>query len=146
MKIIITENRLEKVLKQSGVEKTVKIFGGWKNFRNVFNINSFEDYLHHFDDLEEVQYDIFKFRIFRYKSGENIIVYNTRENRVSINDNEIWSVLSDDLLGLKPVIDYHLINYSKGMIQTWLKEVYSIDVDSSRIHPMYPWDTITHLV
>jgi hypothetical protein len=141
MKIIITENRLEKVLKQSGVEKTVKILGGWENFRKVYNINSYEDYLHLFDDLEEVQStDLFKFRLYRYKSGTNIIAYNTTENRVGISDNEIYSVLDDDLLGLSPVV-----NYSKQIIQTWLKEVYNIDVEINRIHPMYPWDGISRL-
>jgi len=141
MKIVITENRLEKVLKQSGVEKTVKILGGWKNFRKVFKIESPMDFLHLFDDLEEVQStDIFKFRLYRYKSGTNIIAYNTTENRVGISDNEIYSVLDDDLLGLSPVV-----NYSKRIIQTWLKEVYNIDVEINRIHPMYPWDGISRL-
>jgi hypothetical protein len=141
MKIIITENRLEKVLRQSGVDKTVKILGGWENFRKVYNINSYEDYLHLFDDLEEVQStDLFKFRLYRYKSGTNIIAYNTTENRVGISDNEIYSVLDDDLLGLSPVV-----NYSKQIIQTWLKEVYNIDVEINRIHPMYPWDGISRL-
>jgi hypothetical protein len=141
MKIIIKENRLEKVLKQSGVDKTVKILGGRENFRKVYNINSYEDYLHLFDDLEEVQStDLFKFRLYRYKSGTNIIAYNTTENRVGISDNEIYSVLDDDLLGLSPVV-----NYSKQIIQTWLKEVYNIDVEINRIHPMYPWDGISRL-
>jgi hypothetical protein len=141
MKIIITENKLEKVLKKSGVGKTVKILGGWENFRKVFNINSYEEYLHYFDDLEEVQStDIFKFRLYRYKSGTNIIAYNTTENRVGISDDEIYSVLDDDLLGLSPVV-----NYSKQKIQTWLKEVYNIDVEINRIHPMYPWDGIIRL-
>jgi hypothetical protein len=141
MKIVITENKLEKVLKQSGVDKTVKILGGRENFRKVYNINSYEDYLHLFDDLEEVQStDLFKFRLYRYKSGTNIIAYNTTENRVGISDNEIYSVLDDDLLGLSPVV-----NYSKQIIQTWLKEVYNIDVEINRIHPMYTWDGISRL-
>ena len=141
MKIVITENRLEKVLKQSGVEKTVKIFGGWKNFRKVFKIESPMDFLHLFDDLEEVQStDLFKFRLYRYKSGTNIIAYNTTENRVGISDNDIYSVLDEDLLGLSPVV-----NYSKQIIQKWLKEVYNIDVEINRIHPMYPWDGISRL-
>ena len=44
MKIIITENKLEKVLKQSGTKKTIELLGGWDNFCKVFNI--FAYYIH----------------------------------------------------------------------------------------------------
>jgi len=144
MKIIITENKVEKfkkLINELGVDQTIKLMGGPHIFRKVLNINSYEDYLHLFDDLDEVEStDLFKFRLFRYKPGTNIIAYNTTENRVGISDNEIYSVLDDDLLGLSPVV-----NYSKQIIQTWLKEVYNIDVEINRIHPMYPWDGISRL-
>ena len=144
MKIIITENKIDKIkslIDKIGLDQTIKLMGGPHIFRKVLNINSYEDYLHLFDDLEEVQAtDLFKFRLYRYKPGTNIIAYNTTENRVGISDNEIYSVLDDDLLGLSPVV-----NYSKQIILTWLKEVYNIDVEINRIHPMYPWDGISRL-
>ena len=55
MKIIITENKLEKVLKKSGTKKTIELLGGWDNFCKVFNIESPMDFLHLFDNLERVQ-------------------------------------------------------------------------------------------
>ena len=144
MKIIITENKV-KILKgyfnDMGVEETIKMIGGVKNFRNVFNINSYEDYLHLFDDLEDAQAtDLWKFKLYRYKPGNNIITYNTTENRVGISDNEILNVLDSDLLGLSPVV-----NYAKVTIQTWLKEVYNIDIEINRIHAMFPWDGISRI-
>jgi hypothetical protein len=141
MKIIITENRLEKVLKQSGVEKTVKLLGGWENFRKVFNINSYEDYLHLFDDLDIKQsIEIPKYRLYKYNDGQNIIIYNTIDDRVGINDGEILSVLVNDLLGLKPVV-----KDSRVIIQKWLSDIYNIDVEIRRIHRMYSWDSIAHI-
>jgi len=144
MKIIITENKIDKIkslIDKIGLDQTIKLMGGPHIFRKVLNINSYEDYLHLFDDLEEVQAtDLFKFRLYRYKPGTNIIAYNTTENRVGISDNEIYSVLDEDLLGLSPVV-----NYSKQIIQKWLKEVYNIDVEINRIHPMYSWDGISQI-
>ena len=144
MKIIITENKVEKfkkLINELGVDQTTILMGGTHIFRKVLNINSYEDYLHLFDDLDEVEStDLFKFRLFRYKPGTNIIAYNTTENRVGISDNEIYSVLDDDLLGLSPVV-----NYSKQILLKWLKEVYNIDVEINRTHPMYSWDGISQI-
>lgn len=141
MKIIITENRVEQVLKKFGVDKTVKLLGGWETFRNVFNINTYEEYLHLFDDLDISQStEIPKYRLYKYNDGENIIIYNTIDDRVGINDNIIRSVLEQDLLGLRPE---H--NNSKEIIRKWLSDVYNLDVEIRRIHPMYSWDGITHI-
>lgn len=141
MKIILTENRVEQVLKKFGVDKTVKLLGGWETFRNVFNINTYEEYLHLFDDLDISQStEIPKYRLYKYNDGENIIIYNTIDDRVGINDNIIRSVLEQDLLGLKPEL-----NNSKEIIQKWLSDVYNLDVEIRRIHPMYSWDGITHI-
>ena len=141
MKIIITENKLDTILKKSGVLNTVKILGGWENFRKVFKIDSYEEYLHLFDDLDEVQStDIPKYRLYRHRPGENVIIYNTEEKRVGIIDNEILSVLEHDMLGLSPVV-----NNTLQLIQTWLGEVYNIDIPKNRIHRMFSWDDITHI-
>lgn len=55
MKVLITENKLEKVLKQTGVGKTIKLLGGWENFCEILNIETPMDFLHLFDDLEQVK-------------------------------------------------------------------------------------------
>ena len=52
MKVLITENKLEKVLKKNGTVKVFKLLGNsGENFRKVFNIETPMDFLHLFDDL-----------------------------------------------------------------------------------------------
>jgi len=141
MKILITENKLETVFKKSGVEKTVKMLGGWANFRNIFNIKSYVDYLHLFDDLEEVQStENPKFQLYRHTPGKNIIIYNTTENRVGISDNEIISIIEGDLLGYSP-----MVKNTREIIQTWLNEVYNIDVAINKIHLFHSWDDVSRI-
>ena len=89
MKILITENKLEKVLKQLGSKKTVHMLGtestinnvgGWKNFCKILNIESPMDFLHLFDDLEQVQSEEYKNQtLFRNKKGYNYIVYDRKK-------------------------------------------------------------------
>ena len=119
MKIVITENRLEKVLKDNGTEKTIKLIGGWKNFRKVFKIESPMDFLHLFDDLEQVQSEEKDYwLLFRYKKGNNYMIYDREKKVVYISYYEIWSFL-DVNFGL---------NYSeiKSLTQGWLDEVYNL--------------------
>jgi hypothetical protein len=119
MKIIITENKLEKVLKQSGTEKTIKILGGWENFCKVFNIEGPMDFLHLFDDLEQVQSETDKdWTLFRYKKGYNLMVYNTKSEEVYINSVEIWSFLEDKFDLTYPVV--------QGITKKWLDKVYNL--------------------
>ena len=119
MKILITENKLEKVLKQSGTDKTIKLLGGWDNFCNVFNIESPMDFLHLFDNLEQVQSEEKEdWTLFRYKKGYNFIIYDRKNDKVYINYDEIWSFLSD-----KFGLNYYKI---KSLTQEWLGEVYNL--------------------
>ena len=119
MKIVITENRLEKVLKQSGTDKTVKLLGGWENFRKLFKIESPMDFLHLFDDLEQVQSEEKEDLIlFRYKKGYNYMIYNRENERVYINYYDIWSFLED-----KFNLDYTEI---QSLTEEWLDEVYNL--------------------
>ena len=119
MKIIITENKLEKVLKQSGTEKTIKILGGWDNFCQVFKIESPMDFLHLFDDLEQVQSEEKEnWTLFRYKKGYNYMIYDRKNKTVFLNYAEIWSFLDDKFELTHPVI--------QGVTKKWLGEVYNL--------------------
>ena len=85
MKIIITENKLEKVLKQLGSKKTVHMLGGWDNFCNLFNIESPMDFLHLFDDLEQVQSEENEnWTLFRHKKGHNLMIYDRKYDTVTL--------------------------------------------------------------
>ena len=118
MKIVITENKLEKVLKQSGTKKTIELLGGWENFCKVFKIESPMDFLHLFDDLEQVQSEERESIIlFRYKKGYNYMVYDRDDGEVYINHKEIWSYLEDKFALTYPVV--------QKITKKWLGEVYN---------------------
>ena len=119
MKILITENKLEKVLKQSGTEKIIQLVGGWENFCKLFNIESPMDFLHLFDDLEQVQSEEYEnYTLFRYKKGNNYIIYDRKDEEVYISYYEIWLFL-EDKFGLD---DYEI----KSLTEGWLDEVYNL--------------------
>ena len=119
MKIIITENKLEKVLKQSGVKKTIELLGGWENFRKVFNIENPMDFLHLFDDMEVVQSEEKEnLTLFRYKKGHNLMAYDRKNKEFYISYGEIWSFLEDKFDLTYPVI--------QAVTKKWLGEVYNL--------------------
>ena len=122
MKIIITENKLEKFLKQSGTEKTIKILGGWDNFCQVFKIESPMDFLHLFDDLERVQSEEKKnWTLFRYKKGDNYIVYDRKNEEVYINNLEILMIL------LKTIRQFDTTyTVTQEVLKKWLGEVHNL--------------------
>ena len=119
MKIIITENKLEKVLKKSGTKKTIDILGGWENFCKVFKIESPMDFLHLFDDLEEVQSEKKEyFTLFRYEKGNNLMIYDRKSKEVYISNKEIWSFLDG-----KFDLTYLVV---QAVTKKWLGEVYNL--------------------
>ena len=119
MKIIITENKLEKVLKQKGIKKTIQMIGGWDNFCKVFNIEGPMDFLHLFDDLEVVQSEEEEnLTLFRYKKGNNLMVYDRKSKEVYISNKDIWSFLN---------VKFHLSFLEvKEVTKKWLDEVYNL--------------------
>ena len=139
MKIVITENKLEKVLKQSGTKKTIELLGGWDNFCKVFKVESPMDFLHLFDDLEEFKStENSNFLLYRYRTGKNIMIYNINENRVGISDKDILAFVTTSILfttDFKP----------REIIQTWLNEVYNLDVAINRIHAFNSWDNVSRI-
>ena len=119
MKIIITENKLEKVLKQSGTKKTIQLVGGWDNFCKIYNIESPMDFLHLFDDLKQVQsLEEENWVLFRYKKGHNYMIYDRKNEDVYINYYEIWSFLEDNF-----GVSYY---ETQRITQDWLDEVYNL--------------------
>jgi len=122
MKIVITENRLEKVLKKSGTKKTIELLGGWDNFCKVFNIESPMDFLHLFDNLERVQSEEKKnWTLFRYKKGYNYIVYDRKNEEVYINNVEILMILLNMIRQFDTT--YTVI---QEVTKKWLGEVYDL--------------------
>ena len=123
MKIIITENKFKDTIKLSlnefGTESTIDNVGGWDNFCNVMNIEGSIDFLHLFDDLDVVQSDKKEnFTLFRYKKGDNLMIYDRISEEVYISTYDIWSFLDD-----KFDLTYSVI---QGVTKKWLGEVYNL--------------------
>ena len=123
MKIIITENQKEKILrnliKNNGVEFASNIVGGIENLFVLLNINSPMDFLHLFDNLEQVQSkEKGHLILFRYKPKHNLMIYDTKKETVYINYDEIWSFFESNF-GLK---DKEI----QGLTKKWLGEVYNL--------------------
>ena len=123
MKIIITENKFKDTIKLSlkelGTNLTIDNVGGWDNFCNVMNIEGSIDFLHLFDDLDVVQSDEKEnFTLFRYKKGDNLMIYDRISEEVYISTYDIWSFLDD-----KFDLTYSVI---QGVTKKWLGEVYNL--------------------
>ena len=131
MKILITEEQYklikEDTLKQSlldnikefGVVDTVYMVGDFDIFCQLLNINSPTDFLHLFDNLEQVQSKEYKDLIlFRYKPNHNFMVYDTKNKYVYINYDEIWSFLESNF-GLNH-------REIQELTKEWLYEVYKL--------------------
>ena len=131
MKIIITEEQYklikEDTLKQSlldnikefGVKDTVNMVGDFDIFCQLLNINSPMDFLHLFDDLEQVQSkEKGHLILFRYKKGYNFMIYDTKNEIVNIDYDDIWSFLRSNF-GLNYV-------QTRALTKKWLDEVYNL--------------------
>ena len=131
MKILITEEQYKLIkedtlkqslidnIKESGVEDTVSMVGDFDIFCQLLNINSPMDFLHLFDNLEQVQSEeIEDWILFRYKPNYNLMVYDTKNEEVYINYDEIWTFLSSNF-GLNYV-------QTQELTKKWLDEVYKL--------------------
>jgi len=123
MKILITENKIETILKKNGTRKTYKLLGrSGENFCKVFNIETPMDFLHLFDDLDVVQSQKNdNLTLFRYKEGDNYMVLDKTfsNERVFINYEYLVWFLEDTF-----ELDYH--TECEDVITQWLKESFNI--------------------
>ena len=134
MKIIITENKVEKLkylLNREGPIKTIKLMGGWDKFCKIFNLSGQVDFLHLFDDLEAVQAESHKeYSLFRYEEGHNLMIYDKFLKCLYISDDEIWDFLNK-YLG----IEYYSI---QELTKYWAEDVFKLNL--KRTEPlMGPW-------
>ena len=122
MKIIITENKVEKLkylIKNIGTKQVIDLMGGWDTFCKVMNIEGPMDFLHLFDDLDIVQsLEEENWTLFRYKKGHNYMIYDRKTEDVYINYYGIWSFLEDKFDLNYPVV--------QGITKKWLGEVYNL--------------------
>lgn len=123
VKRVIKENALKDSLVNmiilDGWESVAELVGGIDNLSKLLNINSPMDFLHLFDDLEQVQSEKEKNKtLFRYKPKHNLMIYNRKNNYVYISYHNIW-------VGLRDV--FGLNNYEiQELTKEWLSEVYNL--------------------
>ncbi len=131
MKILITEEQYKLIkedtlkqslldnIKESGVKDTISMVGDFDIFCQLLNINSPMDFLHLFDDLEQVQSKERKdWTLFRYKPNNNFMIYDTKNESVYIDYDEIWSFLRSN---------FELnIQETQGLTKEWLDKVYNL--------------------
>ena len=125
MKYLITEsqkNNLKVLLKQlirsKGIQIAFSSVGGKDNFFEIMDINSPMEFLHLFDDLEQVQSEEEPdWTLYIYEPKRNLMIYERKYDYVFINYEEIW----------KPLLDVGLFNPDiKELIKEWLSEVYNL--------------------
>ena len=138
MKYLITEsqkNNLKVLLKQlirsKGIQIAFSSVGGDDNFFEIMDINSPMEFLHLFDDLEQVQSEENpNLTLFRYKPKRNLMIHDRKNKTVHINFEEIW----------KHLLDAGLFNPDiKELTREWLSNVYNLEgvttVSVSYINP-----------
>ena len=75
---MVLREKILKMFKTIGLEKTSNVFGGIDGLFKILNVNSPMDYLHLFDDLDIVDSEENSdYTLYRYQSGYNIMVYST---------------------------------------------------------------------
>lgn len=123
MKILITENKLETILKKNGTRKTYKLLGrSGENFCKVFNIETPMDFLHLFDDLDVVQSQKNdSLTLFRYKEGDNYMILDKTfsNEKIFVNYEYLVWFLEDTF-----ELDYN--TECVDVITQWLKESFNI--------------------
>jgi hypothetical protein len=126
MKFIITEEqqnsiktKLQKMVKKLGWRKTANAVNGPKNLAKLaFNKDPLE-FINMFNNLDVVRSEEQPdWTLFRYEKGNNIMIYDKKDEIVYINFDVIWSFLEDGF-GL---------NYEEiqGITKDWLGEAYNL--------------------
>ncbi len=125
VKRVIKEEKLSKsdVLKKhvlkSGWEDVAERIGGFENlYKHAFN-NDYNEFLNLFNNLEVVQSEQnSNWVLYRFEKGNNMMVYDRKNECVYINNDVIWSFF-DHGIGIK---------YSEilDIMMKWLHDVYNL--------------------
>jgi len=131
MKIIITErqknvlfeNKRNEVLidtiKYEGWESAADMVGGSENLKTLVEIKTPIDFLNIFTDLDVVQSEETPdWELYRYEKGNNMMIYDRKNDYVFIDYHKIWSFL-EKVFGL----NYFEI---QQLTEEWLSEVYNL--------------------
>ena len=128
MKVLITENKIDNLIKSRGIENSVKLLGGFKNFCDVLKIDNPLDFLKslpRMDEDVETRPDWVKYY---YEKGRHLFSYDTKYKSVWVNYDEIWQYLR---------FEFRLdTDETKKIVKEWLSDVYNLE--TREIQPFYP--------
>jgi hypothetical protein len=126
MKIIITkeqqeslQRKLKKMVKKLGWQKTSIVVNGPENLAKLAFNNDPLEFLNMFNNLDIVQSKNYQdWTLFRYEKGNNMMIYDRKNEYVYVSYDVIWSFLENGF-GLK----YKEI---QGITKEWLGETYDL--------------------
>lgn len=86
--------RIHNMIKDIGIEKTIKMAGGFNRFMKKTDINDPIDYLNLFNGMDKVpSEDLNHTFLYYFNPNNNIIIIIPKLSKVFINQYEIWNVL-----------------------------------------------------
>ena len=112
------QDKLKNIVKNVGPKQASDIVGGAENLLKLaFNDKPME-FLHLFDNLDVVQSEeMSNWILFRYKKGENLMIYDKKENVFYISYIKFWAFLQN----------FYSENEIKLIIKKWLSEIYNLN-------------------
>jgi hypothetical protein len=113
------QDNLKQMVLKLGWEKVAQMLGGFDNLYRVAFNNDYNEFLNLFNNLEVVQSEKKpKYILYRFEKGNNIMVYDTKNHYVHLNDKLIWSFFE---IGIG-------LNYGEiqDITENWLDEVHNL--------------------
>lgn len=127
MKVLITENKIDNLIKNKGIESSIKLLGGFKNFCGVLNIDNPLDFLKSLPKMEEDVETRPDWVKYYYEKGRHLFSYDTKYKSVWVNYDEIWQYLR---------FEFRLdTDETKKIVKEWLSDVYNLE--TREIQPFY---------
>ena len=129
MKYIITESQNNKLtsnlidrIKSDGWKKTARLIGGEKSLMKLLDINSPEDYLELFNDMDVTQSKKTpQLTIFRYGPRKTMLLDRRQwlDPEIQVDSDIIWF----------PLKNYFGMDYldSQKILKKWLKDSYGVE-------------------
>ena len=114
------KNKLIKIIKNIGFETALKIVSNQNNLIRTLDVHTPTELLDIFNNLKPVQsVEQPRLMLYRYKEGDNIFAYDTKNNEAYINYH-LWFLIKDgfDLTYFK----------TQEICKEWLEQKYEIKV------------------
>ena len=120
MKVLITENKIDNLIKNKGIEGSIKLLGGFNNFCGVLNIDNPLDFLKSLPKMEKSEWETRPgWDRYYYEKGNHLFSYDRKYKSVWVNFDEVWQFLRFNF-GLDS-------DDTKKIVKEWLSDVYNLE-------------------